>query len=216
MSIDLTGIDGLNEDQSAKLTALFDIEIGGLKNKVDELIGEKRNVQQGSSEKDQVIDDARKAAVAAEESRLVESGRYKEALELREKETTAAIAQANESASTAKEALTSRDRGDVMNGVMGLIHDDHQWNSRAMLENMLEVGYNDQQQLTTVFKHNGEVVASSVSEFNGWAGEQESFKRIMKGVDSSGAGTTQTSGGSAATINTTQNKLSQRLKAKGL
>ena len=38
----------------------------------------------------------------------------------------------------------------------------------------------------------------------------------MKGVDSSGAGTTQTSGGSAATVNTTQNKLSQRLKAKGL
>ena len=216
MSIDLTGIDGLNEDQSAKLTALFDSEIGGLKNTVDKLIGEKRNVQQGSSEKDQVIDDARKAAVAAEESRLVESGRYKEALELREKETTAAIAQANESASTAKEALTSRDRGDVMNGVMGLIHDDHQWNSRAMLENMLEVGYNDQQQLTTAFKHNGEVVASSVSEFNGWASEQESFKRIMKGVDSSGAGTTQTNGGSAATINTTQNKLSQRLKAKGL
>ena len=215
MSIDLTSF-GLDEDQSTKLTALFDSEIGGLKNTVDKLIGEKRNVQQGSSEKDQVIDDARKAAVAAEESRLVESGRYKEALELREKETTAAIAQANESASTAKEALTSRDRGDVMNGVMGLIHDDHQWNSRAMLENMLEVGYNDQQQLTTVFKHNGEVVASSVSEFNGWAGEQESFKRIMKGVDSSGAGTTQTGGGSAATMNTTQNKLSQRLKAKGL
>ena len=207
MSIDLTGIDGLNEDQSAKLTALFDSEIGGLKNTVDKLIGEKRNVQQGSSEKDQVIDDARKAAVAAEESRLVESGRYKEALELREKETTAAIAQANESASTAKEALTSRDRGDVMNGVMGLIHDDHQWNSRAMLENMLEVGYNDQQQLTTAFKHNGEVVASSVSEFKSWAGEQESFKRILKGVDSSGAGTLQASGASSAKLTLTQQSI---------
>ena len=206
MSIDLTSF-GLDEDQSAKLTALFDSEIGGLKNKVDELIGEKRNVQQSSSEKDQVIDDARKAAVAAEESRLVESGRYKEALELREKETTAAIAQANESATTAKEALTSRDRGDVMNGVMGLIHDDHQWNSRAMLENMLEVGYNDQQQLTTVFKHNGAVVASSVSEFKSWAGEQESFKRIMKGVDSSGAGTLPTGGASGVKLTLTQQSI---------
>ena len=37
--VDLTGIEGLNEDQTAKLSALFDSEIGGLKNKVDELIG---------------------------------------------------------------------------------------------------------------------------------------------------------------------------------
>ena len=96
--VDLTGIDGLNEEQTAKLSALFDSEIGGLKNKVDELIGEKRNVQQTSTEKDQIIEDARKAAVTAEEQRLVESGQYKEALALREKETTDAIAAANASA----------------------------------------------------------------------------------------------------------------------
>lgn len=209
--VDLTGFD-LNEEQSAKITALFDSEIGGLKNKVDELIGEKRNVQQTSQEKDQVIEDARKAAVAAEEQRLVESGQYKEALELREKETAEAIAKANESAMTAKDALTQRDRGDVMNSVMGLVHDDHKWNSEAMLSNMLEIGYNDQQQLTTSFKHNGEVVANNVDEFKSWAGEQDSFKKILKGVDSSGANTTQSHGGSAATGNDTKTRLAQRLK----
>ena len=192
--VDLTGIDGLNEEQTAKLSALFDSEIGGLKNKVDELIGEKRNVQQTSTEKDQIIEDARKAAVTAEEQRLVESGRYKEALELREKETTDAIAAANASALTAKDALTSRDRGDVMGKVMGLVHDDHKWNSEAMLSNMLEIGYNDQNQLTAQFKHNGEVVANNVDEFKSWAGEQDSFKKILKGVDSSGADTVPTSG----------------------
>ena len=196
--VDLTGLD-LNEEQSAKITALFDSEIGGLKNKVDELIGEKRNVQQTSTEKDQIIEDARKAAVTAEESRLVESGRYKEALELREKETTEAIAKANESALTAKDALTSRDRGDVMGKVMGLVHDDHKWNSEAMLSNMLEIGYNDQEQLTTQFKSNGEVVANNVEEFKSWAGEQDSFKKILKGVDSSGASTTQSRGGASMT-----------------
>jgi len=209
--VDLTGLD-LNEEQSAKITALFDSEIGGLKNKVDELIGEKRNVQQTSQEKDQVIEDARKAAVAAEEQRLVESGQYKEALELREKETAEAIAKANESAMTAKDALTQRDRGDVMNSVMGLVHDEHKWNSEAMLSNMLEIGYNDQQQLTTSFKHNGEVVANNVDEFKSWAGEQDSFKKILKGVDSSGANTTQSHGGSAATGNDTKTRLAQRLK----
>ena len=196
--VDLTGLD-LNEEQSAKITALFDSEIGGLKHKVDELIGEKRNVQQTSQEKDQIIEDARKAAVTAEESRLVESGKYKEALELREKETTEAIAKANESALTAKDALTSRDRGDVMGKVMGLVHDDHKWNSEAMLSNMLEIGYNDQNQLTTQFKSNGEVVANNVDEFKSWANGQDSFKRILKGVDSSGADTTQSRGGSATT-----------------
>jgi hypothetical protein len=188
--VDLTGID-LSEDQTAKLSALFDSEIGGLKNKVDELIGEKRNVQQTSQEKDQVIEDARKAAVAAEEQRLVESGKYKEALELREKETAEAIAKANESSLAAKDALTQRDRSDVMNSVMSNIHDDHKWNSEAMLSNMLEIGYNDQNQLTTQFKNNGEVVANNVEEFKSWAGEQDSFKKILKGVDSSGASTTQ-------------------------
>ena len=214
--VDLTGIEGLNEEQSAKLKALFDSEIGGLKNKVDELIGEKRNVQQTSQDKDQIIEDARKAAVAAEEQRLVESGQYKEALALREKETTEAIAKANESAEVAKGALTSRDRGDVMGKVMGLVHDDHKWNSEAMLSNMLEIGYNDQQQLTTQFKHNGEVVANNVDEFKSWAGEQDSFKKILKGVDSSGADTTQSRSGSATNGNDTQTKLAQRLRAKGL
>ena len=213
--VDLTGLD-LNEEQSAKITALFDSEIGGLKHKVDELIGEKRNVQQTSQEKDQIIEDARKAAVTAEESRLVESGKYKEALELREKETTEAIAKANESALTAKDALTSRDRGDVMGKVMGLVHDDHKWNSEAMLSNMLEIGYNDQQQLTTQFKSNGEVVANNVDEFKSWANGQDSFKRILKGVDSSGADTTQSRGGSATNGNDTQTNLAQRLKAQGL
>ena len=210
--VDLTGLD-LNEEQSAKITALFDSEIGGLKNKVDELIGEKRNVQQTSTEKDQIIEDARKAAVTAEESRLVESGRYKEALELREKETTEAIAKANESALTAKDALTSRDRGDVMGKIMSLVHDDHKWNSEAMLSNMLEIGYNDQQQLTTQFKSNGEVVASNVEEFKSWAGEQDSFKKILKGVDSSGADTTQSRSGASMT-NKPYSEMSLQERAK--
>ena len=155
---------------------------------------------------------ARKAAVAAEEQRLVESGKYKEALELREKETAEAIAKANENALTAKEALTQRDKNDVLSKVSSLIHDDFKDVSSAMLSNMLEIGYNDQQQLTTSFKHNGEVVANNVDEFKSWAGEQDSFKRILKGVDSSGADTTQSHGGSAATGNDTKTRLAQRLK----
>jgi hypothetical protein len=71
-----------------------------------------------------------------------------------------------------------------------------------MLSNMLKDGYNDQQQYAPTFEHNGVVVAKSVDEFNSWASEQDSFKRILKGVDSSGADTTQSrnAGGVADTL----------------
>ena len=207
MSIDYTKIAGLTAEQIAELTDLHQTDVTKLIDNRDEIKLEKIGVQGRLKASEEALESARLAGIAAEELRLVDSGKYTEALALREKETIAAIAQANESASTAREALTSRDRGDVMNGVMGLIHDDHQWNSRAMLENMLEVGYNDQQQLTTAFKHNGEVVANSVSEFKSWAGEQESFKRILKGVDSSGAGTLQASGASSAKLTLTQQSI---------
>tara|TARA_R110000824_G_C15143024_1_gene670168 strand:- start:436 stop:1080 length:645 start_codon:yes stop_codon:yes gene_type:complete len=213
--VDLTGLD-LNEEQSAKITALFDSEIGGLKNKVDELIGEKRNVQQTSTEKDQIIEDARKAAVTAEESRLVESGRYKEALELREKETTEAIATANASALTAKEALQSRDYGTSSSNLLGMFHDSHKEVGEALLSKGLKIGYNDQHQPVTTFEYGGEVVATGIDEIKGWAGEQSVFKQYLKGVDSSGADTTQSRGGSATNGNDTQTNLAQRLKAKGL
>ena len=213
--VDLTGLD-LNEEQSAKITALFDSEIGGLKNKVDELIGEKRNVQQTSTEKDQIIEDARKAAVTAEESRLVESGRYKEALELREKETTEAIATANASALTAKEALQSRDYGTSSSNLLGMFHDSHKEVGEALLSKGLKIGYNEQHQPVTTFEYGGEVVATGIDEIKGWAGEQSVFKQYLKGVDSSGADTTQSRGGSATNGNDTQTNLAQRLKAKGL
>ncbi len=213
--VDLTGLD-LNEEQSAKITALFDSEIGGLKNKVDELIGEKRNVQQTSTEKDQIIEDARKAAVTAEESRLVESGRYKEALELREKETTEAIATANASALTAKEALQSRDYGTSSSNLLGMFHDSHKEVGEALLSKGLKIGYNEQHQPVTTFEYGGEVVATGIDEIKGWAGEQSVFKQYLKGVDSSGADTTQSRGGSATNGNDTQTNLAQRLKAQGL
>lgn len=214
--VDLTGIEGLSEEQSAKLKALFDTEIGGLKNKVDELIGEKRNVQASSTEKDQIIEDARKAAAKAHEETLIASGKTDELKAFYEEQLATTTAELTATAKTAKDALTSRDRGDVMGKVMGLVHDDHRWNSEAMLSNMLEIGYNDQQQLTTQFKHNGEVVANNVDEFKSWAGEQDSFKKILKGVDSSGADTTQSRSGSATNGNDTQTKLAQRLRAQGL
>jgi hypothetical protein len=197
--VDLTGIDGLNEEQTAKLSALFDSEIGGLKSKVEELIGEKRNVQQSSQEKDQVIEDARKAAAKAHEENLIAAGKTEELKSFYEEQLATTTAELTATAKTAKDALMSRDKNDVLSKVSSLIHDDFKDVSSDMLSNMLEIGYNDQQQLTTQFKKNGEVVANNVEEFKSWAGEQDSFKRILKGVDSSGANTIQSQGSASVT-----------------
>jgi hypothetical protein len=163
------------------------------------LIGEKRNVQQSSQEKDQVIEDARKAAAKAHEENLIAAGKTEELKSFYEEQLATTTAELTATAKTAKDALMSRDKNDVLSKVSSLIHDDFKDVSSDMLSNMLEIGYNDQQQLTTQFKKNGEVVANNVEEFKSWAGEQDSFKRILKGVDSSGANTIQSQGSASVT-----------------
>jgi hypothetical protein len=96
-----------------------------------------------------------------------------------------------------------------------MIHDDFKQMSSPMLESMIKIDYNEQGEALTKFMNNGEVVANSVDEFRGWASEQDSFKRIMNGVNSSGAGSSNANGGA----NGAQNKDSAyeaRLKQAGL
>ena len=97
-----------------------------------------------------------------------------------------------------------------------MFHDSHKEVGEALLSKGLKIGYNDNNQPITTFEYGGNIVATGIDEIKGWAGEQSVFKQYLKGVDSSGANTTQSRGGSAANGNETQNNLAQRLKAKGL
>ena len=106
--VDLTGLE-LSEEQTAKISALFDTEIGGLKNKVDELIGEKRNVQQTSTEKDQIIDDARKAAAKAHEETLIAAGKTDELKAFYEEQLATTTAELTATAKTAKDGFVDSD-----------------------------------------------------------------------------------------------------------
>ena len=214
--VDLSTIEGLNEEQTAQLTALFDNEVGGLKNKVDQLLGEKKSVQAGLSEKEQALEDARKAAVAAHEEKLISEGKVDELKKHYEDQLASTTAELKAAADAKAEALLDRDRKDVLNQINNLVDDDFKDVSSAMLSNMLKISYNDEGQAITSFEHEGKVVASSVDEFKGWAGEQPSFKRILKGVDSGGAGTERSGSGASSAGNTIEQKLAQRLKAQGI
>ncbi len=196
--MDLTKIEGLTEEQAAAITAQYNADTEGLRNKNEQLLGEKKSVQQSAAEQAQSLELARQAAVKAEEEKLVAEGKYKEALDLREKENAELTAKANEEAQKAKDALNNYHKGSILNEVKSLIHDDFKDLASDRLSNMLKVGYNDQQQPVTTFEHEGKVVANNIDEFKGWASEQPQFSKILKGVNSSGADTQRSHSDSVA------------------
>ena len=214
--MDLSKIEGLTEAQSAAITAILNTETEGLRNKNEQLLGEKKTMQGTAAEQTQIAEDARQAAVKANEDALKSAGDMEGLKSHYETQLAEQTASANEQAAAAREALLSRDKGSVLNKALGLIHDDYKGLAEAQLSNMLKISYNDQQQPVTTFEHEGEVVANNVDEFKSWAAEQSQFKKILNGVDSSGADTTQSRSSASNDGNTVQSKLDQRLKQAGL
>lgn len=214
--MDLSKIEGLTEEQSAAITAILNTETEGLRNKNEQLLGEKKTIQGSVAEQAQALEDARKAANKIAEEKLVAEGKYTEALAMREQENAELTAKANEEATKAKDALTNYHKGNALNSTLDLIHSDYKDLAKAQLSNMLKIGYNDQGEAITTYEHEGKVIANNVDEFKSWAGEQPTFKKILNGVNSSGADTTQSRASGSNDGNTVQSKLAQRLKAQGL
>ncbi len=214
--MDLSKIEGLTEEQNAAITAILNTETEGLRNKNEELIGEKRAMQGSVAEQAKIAEDARLAAVKANEEALKAAGDMEGLKTHYETQLAEQTATANEAAKAAQDALLSRDKGSVLNKALSLIHDDYKDLAKAQLSNMLKISYNDQGEAITAFEYDGEVIASNVDEFKGWAGEQSAFKKILNGVDSSGANTTQSRSSASDTGNSVENKLAQRLKAQGI
>ena len=195
--MDLSKFD-LSDEVTAAIQAEFTKETEGLRNKNEQLLGEKKSIQGSIAEQAQIAEDARQAAVTAEEARLKASNDMDGLKKHYETQLAEQTAAAREAENTAKQTLLSRDKGTALNQVKNLIHDDFKDIASAQLSNMLKVGYNDQQQPVTTFEHDGKVVASNIDEFKSWAGEQPQFAKILKGVDSSGAGTTRSQGNGVA------------------
>lgn len=218
--MDLSTIEGLTAEQITAITAATQVDIdtatAGLRNKNEELIGEKRGMQTTVADNEKLLEDARKASTKLAEEKLLAEGKYTEALELREKQNAELTATANAATEKAKSALDNYHKGNALNSALDLIHSDYKDLAKAQLSNMLKIGYNDQGDVTTTYEHNGEVVANNVEEFKAWGSEQPAFKKIFNGVDSSGADTTQSRSSASNDGNTVQSKLAQRLKQSGL
>ncbi len=220
--MDLSLIAGLNltEEQMSAINAASAADVtaatASLVNKNNDLLGEKDQRRIAAQEKDLELDSARAAAVTAEEQRLKLSGDMdglKLHYETQLAETTATSKASEEKAT---KALDQYHRGSALNSALDLIHVDYKDLAKAQLSNMLKISYNDAGEAITTFEHDGKVVANNVGEFGSWASEQSAFKKILNGVDSSGAGVTPSHGGSATNQNDALNNLSQRLKSHGI
>ena len=202
--MDYSKLEGFTPEQLEAVKAAHEEDIQALKNKNEQLLGEKKTVQATIAEQAQIAEDARQAAVKAQEDKL-KSDQDMDGLKSHyEQQLAEHVAASNKLAEDAKNALLQRDKGSVLSKLKGLIHEDYQELAEASLSNMLNISYNDQQQAVTTFQHNGEVVANNIDEFKSWAGEQESFKHILKGVNSSGAGTMKTGGASGKPMTLTE------------
>jgi hypothetical protein len=214
MTFDLSKIEGLTEEQQAAIKAMHETETQGLVSKTQELLSETKTAKATASEQAQALEQARQAAVKAEEEKLLAEGKYKEAQELREQERAQLVAEAESKAKMAQENLEKYHKGAALNGALLLIHDDFKDVSSALLDSMIKIDYNEQGEALTKFMKDGNVVANSVDEFKSWAAEQDSFKRIMNGVNSSGAGSSNANGSAGATNENSAYEL--RLKQAGL
>ena len=212
--MDLTNIDGLTDEQKEAILALHNSDVQGLKEKNEALIGEKKSAAQKAQEALDAAENARLAAKEAEKERLANEGKFEELKKIHEKEIAEATALAQQEAENAKNALNNLHKGTALNQSLALIHDNFKDLAESKLSSMIEVSYNENNQPLTAFKHNGEIVANNVDEFKSWALTQDSFKNIMNGVDSGGAGASNVNG--ATSSNDKDAAFKQRLKAAGL
>jgi len=212
--MDLSKFD-LSEETAAEIKALHNAETEGLRNKNDQLLGEKKSIQGTVAEQAQIAEDARQAAVKAEEARLKAANDMDGLKSHYETQLAEQTAAANDLAKKAQDALHSRDKSTETNKFLSIFHDSHKKAGEAFLSKGLKVGYNDQQQPVATFEYEGKVVASNVDEFKGWASEQTQFAQYLKGVDSSGAGTTRSHGDGVAGGGEDA-AFKQRLKSAGL
>ena len=179
----------LSDEVKAQILADHEADTAGLRKNRDDLKAEKEKALGDYSSTLEEKEAARVALVDKEQQLMKAQGDmdgYRASVEAEFAKKEAALNEALESEKCYK---LQRDKGDVLNNALTVVHDNFKGAGRAMLEKSIEIEYNDGK-ANTLFKNDqGEVVAKSVEEFKGWAAEQSDWKHILNGADSSGAGT---------------------------
>ena len=175
----------------------------------DDILGEKRGVQSRIDEKDEALK-------LLAEDKLKQANDMDGLKALYAKESAETIAKLQGALDGERNANRQVSYDKEFNANVDMFHDSHKGAGKAMLSNALNVSYNDQGEKKTSYLHDGVEVATTAEEFKAFAVQSDDYKQYLKGVDSSGADTTQSQSSSATNGNDTQTNLAQRLKAQGL
>lgn len=212
--MDLSTIDGLTEEQKQAILAAHEDNITGLKNKNSELLGKVNDSKAVVSEKERIAEEARQAAVKAEEERLLAEGKYNEAQQLREKERAELVAKAESEANAAKEMLKQRDLKDVHFGILSKVHENFAPAAQAMLSASTDVTYGDDG-TAIVSIRSGEKEFSNTNDFLKHAETDPTWSAMLKAPNTQGSGANGSQGGQAASGDK-DSDFKKRLRESGL
>lgn len=165
------------------------------------------------STKDQTIEEARQAAVKAQEDKLLTEGKYKEAQELREAERAELIAKAEAQAKAATDALKQRDLSEVHSDIMRGVHENFTPAAQALLAANTEVTYGENGEKKVTIRH-GDKEFNSTADFKEFAKTDPTWSAMLSAPNTKGVGATNTTGGQAA--DDTDSAFKQRLRESGL
>jgi len=187
---------GLDEDKAKEALALHEEDVNGLKTKNTELLGKFDSFKTELSTKDQTIEEARQAAVKAQEEKLLAEGKYKEAQELREKERADLVAQANAEAEKARDMLKQRDLSEVHSDIMRGVHENFTPAAQALLNANTEVSYDEQGNKKVVIRH-GDKEFNTTADFKEFAKTDPTWSAMLSAPNTQGVGATGNQGGQA-------------------
>ena len=210
--MDLSTIDGLSDEQRVKIAALYDTDVAGLKAKNDELLGEKKTISQSVLEKDQILEEARKVAKQAEIKNLELQGKYDEAQVLQETERAKLVAEAESNAEMYKTTLEKYHTTKLKDAILANVTDLQKPFVEAMLDKSISTEMKDNEMIATL--SHGDNKFTTAQDFINGVGEDKAWQSVLKGVDSSGAGTTQS--GKTTTGTDPDAAYKQRLRDAGL
>lgn len=201
---------GLSEEQLAAV----ELHTAGLKAKNDELLTEKKAEQQKAVDANQATELARQTAVTAEEARLKLAGDVDGLKKHYEDQLAEQVASANQSAKTAQDALTDRDKGSVINDILSSVDDRYKNFVKTQLNNSVSIEYVDGKAVTSI--KDGDAQYATSADFLNGVKESDTWKHVLKATSLSGANTQQSTSTSVSSGNTVQSNLADRLKAQGL
>ena len=214
--MDLSGVEGLSEEQTASILAAHNADVEGLKNQQAKLVDETKSAKQAASENANAVEEARKAAADTEARNLELQGKYDEAQKIREAEKAKLVAEAHAIADKYKNALEAKDMLEARSPILSKVLDQFKPAAEAILAKNIDIAYDDEGNAKTVFRH-GEQEFSSASDFIDGVSGDAMWDGMLRGADSSGAGTKQSKeSGASSTGNSASDNLQKRLKQKGM